>query len=167
MGANRSFCRMESPIGTLFIVQENGKIAAIYLSEEDFYQSEKAINMKENEDHSVLKSAKQQLEEYFFRKRKEFDLPLLEEGTDFQLAVWNELKAIPYGETRSYKDIAISIGKEKAVRAVGQANKANKIPIIIPCHRVIGKNKELTGYAGNQIDLKEKLLILEEAEFIH
>ena len=75
--------------------------------------------------------------------------------------VWNELLSIPYGEVRSYKDIAIAIGNEKAVRAIGQANKANPIPIVIPCHRVIGKNNKLIGYAGNHTDIQSKLIYLE------
>ena len=87
-------------------------------------------------------------------------MPLHPNGTEFQIKVWKALTEIPYGETRSYKDIAISIGNEKACRAVGMANNKNPIPIIIPCHRVIGANKKLVGYAGG-LDLKERLLDLE------
>ena len=90
----------------------------------------------------------------------EFDLPLLKDGTDFQISVWNELLKIPYGETRSYKDIAVAINNEKAVRAVGMANNRNKISIFIPCHRVIGSNKKLVGYGGG-LEIKEFLLNLE------
>ena len=90
-----------------------------------------------------------------------FDLILDIEGTDFRKKVWMELLKIPYGEVRSYSDIAKSIRNEKAVRAIGQANKANPIPIIIPCHRVIGKNKKMLGYAGNHIDIQEKLINFE------
>ena len=109
----------------------------------------------------LIKKATSQLFEYLNGKRKEFDLPLLKEGTDFQISVWNELLKIPYGETRSYKDIAIAINNEKAVRAVGMANNRNKIPIFIPCHRVIGSNKKLVGYGGG-LEIKEFLLNLEK-----
>lgn len=106
-----------------------------------------------------------QLREYFEGERKVFDLPLKISGTPFQEMVWGELLKIPYGETRSYKDIATSIGNPKASRAVGMANNRNKIAIIIPCHRVIGANGSLTGYAGG-LDIKEKLLLLEKKAFL-
>ena len=99
--------------------------------------------------------------EYFDGKRKIFDLPLKPEGTEFQLKDWNALREIPYGETRSYKDIAIAIGNPKACRAVGTANHNNPISIIIPCHRVIGSDGSLTGYGGG-LDKKTYLLELEQ-----
>ena len=110
---------------------------------------------------TLIKKATSQLFEYLNGKRRDFNLPLLKEGTDFQISVWNELLKIPYGETRSYKDIAIAINNEKAVRAVGMANNRNKIPIFIPCHRVIGSNKKLVGYGG-ELEIKEFLLNLEK-----
>lgn len=110
---------------------------------------------------TLIKKAASQLFEYLNEKRRDFNLPLLKEGTDFQISVWNELLKIPYGETRSYKDIAIAINNEKAVRAVGMANNRNKIPIFIPCHRVIGSNKKLVGYGGG-LEIKEFLLNLEK-----
>lgn len=109
------------------------------------------------------KEVYKQLQEYFLRKRKVFDLPLELKGTPFQIEVWKSLMSIPYGETRSYEEIAKMIGKPKACRAVGNANNKNKIPVIIPCHRVIGKNGNLTGYALG-LDIKEKLLKLERNE---
>ena len=113
---------------------------------------------KENDKGSeVLEEALKQMNEYFTGKRKEFDLPLYFEGTEFQKSVWNELRKIPYGITVSYKDIAAGIKNEKAVRAVGNANNKNKIMIIVPCHRVIGKNGKLVGFAGG-LDKKEFLL---------
>ena len=108
-----------------------------------------------------MKNAKKQLDEYFAGIRKEFDIPIKLEGTDFQIKVWKELLKIPYGETCTYLDIAKHIGNPKAYRAVGMANNKNKIMIIIPCHRVIGSNKKLVGYAGG-LDVKEKLLKLEK-----
>jgi len=101
-----------------------------------------------------------QLEEYFAGSRKEFDLPLHLSGTDFQVEVLEELQKIPYGETTSYGDIAKRIGRPKAMRAVGAANGRNPIPIIIPCHRVIGSSGDLTGFGGG-LDTKEALLRLE------
>jgi len=101
-----------------------------------------------------------QLREYFKRQRKEFDLPLEISGTDFRKTVWNELKKIPYGETINYGELAKRMGDKKLMRAVASANGANPIPIIIPCHRVIGANGSLTGYRGG-VDVKQKLLELE------
>jgi methylated-DNA-[protein]-cysteine S-methyltransferase len=101
-----------------------------------------------------------QLNEYFSGSRKKFDLPLDIDGTEFQKKVWNELKKIPYGKTKSYKYIAEKLGDVKAIRAVGKANGQNPVPILIPCHRVIGSNGKLTGYAGG-LDIKEKLLKIE------
>ena len=103
-----------------------------------------------------------QLEEYFAGTRKKFDVPLDLEGTDFQKKVWEELKKIPYGKTISYKTLAEKLGDVKSIRAVGKANGQNPIAIIIPCHRVIGSDGSLTGYAGG-LDIKEKLLHLEGA----
>ncbi len=108
----------------------------------------------------VLKEAAKQLEEYLSGRRKVFDLPLAAEGTMFQKLVWRALREIPYGETRSYKQIAERIGRPKAARAVGMANHKNPILIVTPCHRVIGANGKLTGYAGGLL-VKEKLLDLE------
>ena len=103
---------------------------------------------------------RRQLEEYFAGERKSFELPLKLTGTEFQVRVLEELQRIPYGETKSYRDIAERIGRPKAVRAVGAANGRNPIPIIIPCHRVIGSHGELTGFGGG-LDTKEALLRLE------
>lgn len=110
---------------------------------------------------SLGKHAIQQLSEYFTGKRKEFTLPLHPQGTDFQLRVWKSLQKIPYGQTRTYGEIALQIGNPKAARAVGLANNRNPLAIIIPCHRVIGANGNLTGYAGG-LDCKAFLLNLEQ-----
>lgn len=101
-----------------------------------------------------------QLREYFSGTLKKFNVPLDINGSDFQMKVWNELKKIPYGETKSYKTIAEKLGDVKSIRAVGKANGQNPLPIIIPCHRVIGSDGRLTGYAGG-LDVKEKLLEIE------
>ena len=102
------------------------------------------------------------LREYFSKKRRSFDVPLDLRGSEFQRRVWNELQCIPYGETRSYKDIAEAIGHPKAFRAVGMANHANPICIAVPCHRVIGAGGSLVGY-GDGLDMKTALLALEKA----
>jgi len=109
----------------------------------------------------LIKEAFRQLNEYFSGSRREFDIPLEIEGTPFQKSVWDALKAIPYGETRTYREIAEKIGNPRACRAVGMANNRNPVAIIIPCHRVIGANGKLAGYAGG-LDIKEKLLDLEK-----
>ena len=109
---------------------------------------------------TLLDETVRQLNEYFNQQRKQFDLPLLMLGTDFQHAVWNALLTIPYGSTRSYLELANNISNSKAVRAVANANGANAMSIIIPCHRVIGGNGQLTGYAGGLL-AKKKLLALE------
>lgn len=112
------------------------------------------------ETSDVLEQTKKQLDEYFAGTRKAFDIPLHPVGTEFQQQVWNALLEIPYGETRSYKDIALSIANLKGIRAVAQAIGANGISILIPCHRVIGSNHSLTGFAGG-IEAKRILLEIE------
>lgn len=114
-------------------------------------------------DDGSLDHVKAQLDEYFAGKRKSFDIKLAPHGTRFQLDVLKALQKIPYGETRSYGDVATSIGNPKAVRAVGAANGRNPLPIIIPCHRVIGANGSLTGFGGG-IETKKFLLALEQGE---
>ena len=133
-------------LGKIGIVEENGKIVKIVIINKNDENNKNADDFVEK-DTKLLVKAKNELEEYFDGKRKEFDLPLKQEGTEFQKKVWNALSKIPYGETRTYKEIAKMIGNEKASRAVGMANNKNNIPIIIPCHRVIGSNGKLVGYA--------------------
>jgi methylated-DNA-[protein]-cysteine S-methyltransferase len=112
--------------------------------------------------HPIAMEAARQLRAYFAGQLRRFDLPLDMQGTPFQLAVWRELERIPYGETRSYSQIAAAIGAPRAVRAVGAANGANPIPIVVPCHRVIGASGKLVGYGGG-LPLKKRLLELEGA----
>jgi len=123
---------------------------------------QKALKAKyvEQNDEVIQKTVKQ-LEEYLENKREEFDIPLLLVGSNFQKSVWQALLKIPYGETHTYKDQSIAIGNEKAVRAVANANGANAIAIIVPCHRIIGTNGKLTGYAGG-LDTKQLLLDCEQ-----
>lgn len=115
-------------------------------------------------DDQVLKDTRRQLEEYFSYRRKQFDIPLLMAGTDFQKRVWSELGTISYGTTSSYRELAERIGNKKAVRAVATANGANALSILIPCHRIIGSRGDLVGYAGG-LNTKKKLLLLEQNLF--
>jgi len=110
----------------------------------------------------LLKKTKKELAEYLAGKRKRFTVPLLTIGTPFQKQVWKALQEIPYGETRSYQEIAKAIGKPKATRAIGAANHCNRLPLLIPCHRVIGKDGSLTGFGGG-LPLKQRLLDLESS----
>lgn len=126
------------------------------------FQTEKIGKNAENCETDLIKTTFKQLEEYFDGRQKEFDVPLSPEGTAFQKKVWEALGQISYGETRTYGEVAASIGNPKACRAVGMANNRNPICIIIPCHRVIGSNGSLVGYAGG-VDIKERLLKIEGA----
>lgn len=113
------------------------------------------------QDNEILRKTRRQLDEYLEGQRKGFDIPLLMVGTDFQKDVWNALLQVPYGATASYLQIARAVGKEKAVRAVGNACRANPIGIIVPCHRIIGSDGSLVGYGGG-LSLKRRLLALEQ-----
>nr|WP_174232965.1 methylated-DNA--[protein]-cysteine S-methyltransferase [Aeromicrobium sp. A1-2] len=144
---------MDSPIGGLRIHVSAGLITAI-----DFGAGEPR---RQQTGSTLLDQAERQLDEYFAGERTDFDLPLANDGTEFQKKVWAELRRIPYGETASYGDIARRLGYEPVIsRAVGAANGANPIPIVVPCHRVIGADGSLTGYAGG-VDRKKTLLDLE------
>ncbi|WP_010283270.1 methylated-DNA--[protein]-cysteine S-methyltransferase [Bacillus timonensis] len=147
--------------GTIYILAGETELLDISLSEDDWAGVREKYDPTYAPDDKVLVEIKKQLEQYFNGERKTFSFPIKFSGTSFQEKVWNELLNIPYGETRCYADIANAIDNPKAVRAVGQANRKNPIPIVVPCHRVIGKDKSLTGYSGTRTDLKEKLLELE------
>ncbi|MBN7773315.1 methylated-DNA--[protein]-cysteine S-methyltransferase [Clostridium aminobutyricum] len=148
----------ETIVGTIGIAEENGFLTDLFFGEEN------APENSVQKESPLLKEAVRQLKEYFTGSRKNFDLPLAPQGTDFQKRDWKALQEIPYGATVSYLDIAQKIGCPKGARAVGLANNRNPISIIIPCHRVIGKNGKLVGYGGG-VDKKIKLLELEGAAF--
>ncbi len=150
-----NFCKMNSPLGELYIFEEDNKIVQISTS----YTPAKECKEEMSE---LFSNTVGQLNEYFAGTRKTFSIPLDMRGTEFQKRVWNALLEIPYGETWNYKQLAEFIHNPKAVRAVGGANHNNPIMIIVPCHRVIGSNGSLTGYAGG-LDMKEHLLNLERA----
>jgi methylated-DNA-[protein]-cysteine S-methyltransferase len=148
---------IESPIGPILLAGDEKGLRHL-----NFLKGKKIIEVPADwiENREFFREAARQLEAYFSGELKSFDLKLAPEGTDFQKSVWKALYNIPYGETRTYKEIAVSIGKNKAYRAVGLANNQNPIAIIIPCHRVIGSDGKLTGYASG-LDIKEFLLRLE------
>ena len=141
-----------SPLGPIRLTEEDGFLTGVNFC---------AAKAEAAEDSPLLAEAEHQLAEYFIGRRQNFDLPLNPKGTAFQQKVWQALLQIPYGQTASYKEIACKIGNEKAYRAVGLANHNNPIGIIIPCHRVVGANGNLTGYAGG-LEKKQKLLELEQ-----
>lgn len=147
---------IDTPLGKLLAVGSRQELYCLS-------STEQAQESWECLETPVLAMVKTQLSEYFAGKRKEFSVPLAPKGTDFQKKVWKELCNIPYGETRTYGQIAAAAGNPKASRAIGMANHNNPITILIPCHRVIGSNGKLTGYAGG-LWMKEKLLRLESGE---
>ena len=148
----------KSPIGTLTLVSDGEAI--VYLEFEN--NKYPAPKFPKGED-AIIKQAKKELDLYFAGKLKDFTVPVKPDGTEFQRACWKALTKIPYGATRSYGEQASKIGKPKAVRAVGLANGRNPIPIIIPCHRVIGANGSLTGFGGG-LPTKQFLLELEQGQ---
>ena len=148
-----------SPVGKLMLVASESGLAAI-LWENDDPDRVRLGSIMEGRGHPVLIAAERQLAEYFAGERKRFDLPLDFNGTEFQKQVWSALLTIPFGETRSYAEIARLIGRPAACRAVSAANGKNPISIVAPCHRVIGANGTLTGFAGG-LKAKEYLLQLE------
>ncbi|TCB42730.1 methylated-DNA--[protein]-cysteine S-methyltransferase [Acinetobacter terrestris] len=155
-----AFIEMASPVGLLKLVAHETALVAV-LWENENPKRVRLAELVEQADHPVLLETQKQLTEYFAGKRQQFDLPLDFAGTEFQQKVWQALLSIPFGETRSYRDIAEQIGNIKAVRAVGAANGKNPISIIAPCHRVVGKNGKLVGFAGG-LDNKDILLRLEK-----
>lgn len=157
--------KINTPIGELWLdADQNG------LTKVSFHPIEEmAVNgaQDQGKKQEILLETERQLAEYFEGNRQDFQLPLsINTGTIFQQKVWQALQEIPYGEIRTYKKIAETIDHPKAVRAIGQANRMNPLPIVIPCHRVIGQNGQLTGYMGNAkagLLIKRQLLVLEKA----
>ena len=143
---------IETPIGRLALCANGDDLCALRF----------AATGDEMDAAPVLMQAARELEEYFAGRRTAFSVPLSMHGTPFQMAVWAALRAIPYGETRSYGELAAQIGRPRACRAVGMANHVNPLPILVPCHRVLGADGRLTGYAGG-LNVKEFLLKLEGA----
>jgi methylated-DNA-[protein]-cysteine S-methyltransferase len=144
----------QTPIGKLGIAEHDGNITDVYFADETIPQG---VDIAET---ALINEAFSQLNAYFTGQLTEFTLPLAPRGTAFQQSVWHALCAVPHASTASYKDIALAIGNPKAVRAVGQANNKNPIPIFIPCHRIIGSNGKMVGYSGG-LEIKAFLLALE------
>lgn len=161
-----SITSYHSPVGELILGEFNKKLCICdwkyrkQRNQIDARITKELAAVFEENDTPLLRKTKKQLDEYFAKKRTTFDLPLLTIGTDFQKKVWEELQEIPFGETLSYLELSQQLGDEKAIRAVASANGANAISIIIPCHRIIGADGALTGYAGG-LNAKKKLLQLE------
>ena len=157
-GQSRVHTVIDSPVGPLTLVAVNGVLAGLYMTEQRHLPDRARFG---EPDPAPFGDVITQLTEYFAGRRRQFDLPLHMEGTDFQRRVWAELREIPYGETISYGELARRIGQPGAARAVGLANGRNPISIIVPCHRVIGAGGGLTGYGGG-LERKQLLLALEQ-----
>ena len=149
----RSMYIIQTVIGPLTIIESENSITHIHFGEV------KVMGIEEQRTE-LIEETEKQINDFYTGERDAFDLPLTLQGTEFQNKVWKALLEIPKGETRSYKDIAVAVGNPNASRAVGMANNRNPIPVIIPCHRVIGTNGKLIGFAGG-LDLKEKMLMIE------
>lgn len=156
----KSYTHYDSPVGPLLLIQRRGELAGLYFADEGQPRKPPADAERCDADFS---EACDQLAAYFAGELREFSLPLAPEGTAFQLRVWLELRAIPFGQTISYGELARRIGDPNASRAVGAANGKNPISIIVPCHRVIGANGALTGFGGG-IETKRSLLELESSQ---
>jgi methylated-DNA-[protein]-cysteine S-methyltransferase len=154
-----SYKKINSPVGKLKLVASEEGLAAI-LWQNDRPERVPLGEMVEEPEHKVFVKTEKQLTEYFAGERREFDLPLDMRGTPFQKEVWDALLGIPFGETKSYGDLAKQLGNPGAGRAVGAANGRNPISIVVPCHRVIGSSGKLTGFAGG-LDVKARLLEME------
>jgi len=156
-----SYFRTASPVGPLFLAASAKGLVRLEFETRMMKMASKAIELRESKQ--ALAPYLRELNEYFAGERREFTIPLDLRGTDFQLACWRALLAIPYGETRSYGDIARAIGHAQAFRAVGMSNNRNPVAIVVPCHRVIASGGSLCGYGGG-LDIKRKLLDLEQGQ---
>lgn len=150
-------CNIDTPLGRMLATADSERITGLYFHDQQYFPAGVFDAM---EPTGVLVDLREQLQQYFDGALRQFDLPLAPQGTPFQQSVWQQLLEIPYGETRSYGDLARALENLRAIRAVGTANGRNPISIVIPCHRVIGSDGTLTGYAGG-IERKQKLLALE------
>jgi methylated-DNA-[protein]-cysteine S-methyltransferase len=159
----KDYCYYDSPIGRILLVGEGGVLEELH-----FPNAAEHLQIPKDwrNDTVAFAAVLRQLGEYFAGDRQEFDLALAPRGTPFQVQVWQELRRVPYGHTASYGAIAERIGNPKACRAIGMANSKNPIPIIIPCHRIIGKDGSLTGFGGG-LAVKKQLLDLERQALVH
>lgn len=155
--------QLDSPIGPLRLIATDQGLSRLLFDQRAGDDMGSDGDPSEAENHPVLAEATAQLEEYFAGRRQEFDIPLDLTGTEFQQAAWSALASVPFGETRSYRQQAEAIGRPKAVRAIGAANGQNPVPIVLPCHRIVGSDGSLTGYGGG-LPIKEFLLSHEQAQ---
>ncbi len=155
--------QFDSPIGRLRLVATDEGLSRLLFVQQADEDPDPDGDPAGTDNHRVLDEAATQLEEYFAGQRQEFDVPLDLTGTEFQRAAWSALADIPFGETRSYGQQAEAIGRPKAVRAIGAANGRNPVPIVLPCHRIVGSDGSLTGYGGG-LPIKEYLLNHEQAQ---
>ena len=155
--------QLDSPIGRLRLVATDEGLSRLLFDQQAGEDLESENGHAGSDDHPVLATATAQLEEYFAGERREFDIPLDLTGTEFQRAAWSALAGVPFGETRSYRQQAEAIGRPRAVRAIGAANGRNPVPIVLPCHRIVGSDGSLTGYGGG-LPIKEYLLNHEQAQ---
>lgn len=153
----RIHTEIDSPLGTLTLVAADGTLSAVYMTDQRYRPDEATFGRS---DPDAFGHVLTQLAEYFAGERAVFDLPLTLEGTPFQREVWQALREIPYGETRTYGDLAAALGRPNAARAVGLANGRNPLSIVVPCHRLVGSDGSLTGYGGG-LERKRYLLDLE------
>lgn len=156
----KSLFYYQTPIGSLGIVENNEALTHLCFEGEPVPSDALLLETE------LLKEVGHQMQLYFAGQLRDFNLPLAPAGTDYMQRVWEALRAIPYGETRSYREVAASLGNPEAARAVGLANNKNPLPLFIPCHRVIGSNRKLVGYRGG-LSAKEQLLALEKQGSVH
>lgn len=154
----RTHCLLDSPVGPLTAVSQDGALAGLYMADQKHLPAPAAFGIR---DDLALPEARDQLAAYFAGELTGFTLPLLSTGTPFQRAVWAALREVPYGRTCTYGELAVAIGRPTAVRAVAAANGRNPVCVVVPCHRVIGADGSLTGYAGG-LARKRLLLALEQ-----
>lgn len=152
---------MDTPVGVISIAEDGVGICDVYFGKLDAAHPDGSAGRIQEKETLLLAEARRQLTEYFAGERQKFSLPLSLHGTEFQKKDWQALMEIPYGETRSYKQIAEMLGNPRACRAVGMANNRNRIAILIPCHRVIGSDGAMVGYAGG-VEHKVRLLAMEK-----
>jgi methylated-DNA-[protein]-cysteine S-methyltransferase len=159
---SETYTKLSSPVGELLLTAEDGRLTGLYLPADSSARRAAAQPGAARRDEGAFAAARAQLAEYFAGERTSFDLPVAPVGTPFQQSVWSELQRIGHGTTTTYAELARRIGRPTAIRAVGAANGANPVSIVIPCHRVIGSNGTLTGYGGG-LEAKRFLLDLERA----
>ena len=163
MKAIHGYAWMPSPLGRILLVANGDALCGLYFADQKYFPGIDAA-WHQDGGRAVLRAARKQVEDYFAASRRHFELPLAPKGTPFQREVWNAIAQVPWGQTSSYAEIAARFGHAGSARAVGAATGRNPLCIIVPCHRIVGSNGSLTGYAGG-LERKQKLLALERSSF--